>query len=120
MTSCSRSSSRRSPFMIHIKDHDVKECLCLEAERLGLAALIMGSHGFGTSRRLGKGRLGSVSDYCVHHCVCLVVVVRYPDDAVGAGGGNAFRDELRPLPENEPMYQEVPKVLKGLSLCLIF
>jgi hypothetical protein len=58
--------------MIHIKDHEVKECLCLEAERLGLAALIMGSH------------------------------------------------ELRPLPENEPVYQEVPKVLKGLSLCLIF
>jgi len=101
--------------MIHIKDHDVKECLYLEAERLGLVALIMGSHGFGTSRRLG-----SVSDYCVHHCVCLVVVVRYPGDAVGAGGGNAFGDELRPLPENEPVYQEVPKVLKGLSLCLIF
>jgi len=106
--------------MIHIKDHDVKECLCLEAERLGLAALIMGSHGFGTSGRLGKGRLGSVSDYCVHHCVCLVVVVHYPNDDVGAGGGNAFGDELRPLPENEPVYQEVPKVLKGLSLCLIF
>ena len=106
--------------MIHIKDHDVKECLCLEAESLGLVALIMGSHGFGTSRRLGKGRLGSVSDYYVHHCVCLVVVVRYPDDVVGAGGGNVFGDELRPLPENEPVYQEVPKVLKGLSLCLIF
>jgi len=25
-------------------------------------------------------RLGSLNDYCVHHCVCLVVVVRYLDD----------------------------------------
>jgi len=106
--------------MIHIKDHDVKECLCLEAERLGLAALIMGSHGFGTSRRLGKGRLGSVSDYCVHHCVCPVVVVRYPDDAAGAGAGDAFGDELRPVPENEPVYHEAPEAQKGPPLCLIF
>jgi len=106
--------------MIHIKDHDVKECLCLEAERLGLAALIMGSHGFGTSRRLGKGRLGSVSDYCVHHCVCLVVVVRYPDDAVGAGGGSALGDELHPPLENGPVYHEAPEAQKGPPLCLIF
>ncbi|KAJ6796633.1 universal stress protein PHOS32-like [Iris pallida] len=69
------------PFKIHIvKDHDMKERLCLEVERLGLSAVIMGSRGFGASRRSSKGRLGSVSDYCVHHCVCPVVVVRYPDD----------------------------------------
>jgi len=101
------------PFKIHIvKDHDMKERLCLEAERLGLSALIMGSRGFGASRRVGKGRLGSVSDYCVHHCVCPVVVVRYPDDAAGAGGGDAFGDELRPVPENEPVYHEAPEVQK--------
>ncbi|XP_076884135.1 universal stress protein PHOS32-like [Bidens hawaiensis] len=67
-----------------VKDHDMKERLCLEVERLGLSAVIMGSRGFGSSasRRLDKGqrrRLGSVSDYCVHHCVCPVVVVRFPD-----------------------------------------
>ncbi|OEL37006.1 Universal stress protein PHOS32 [Dichanthelium oligosanthes] len=107
------------PFKIHIvKDHDMKERLCLEAERLGLSALIMGSRGFGASRRAGKGRLGSVSDYCVHHCVCPVVVVRYPDDAAGASGGDAFGDELRTVPENEPVYHEAPEAQKGLSLCL--
>lgn len=69
------------PFKIHIvKDHDMKERLCLEVERLGFSAVIMGSRGFGASRRNSKGRLGSVSDYCVHHCVCPVVVVRYPDE----------------------------------------
>ncbi|XP_031393589.1 universal stress protein PHOS32 [Punica granatum] len=78
------------PFKIHIvKDHDMKERLCLEVERLGLGAVIMGSRGFGASRKTAKGRLGSVSDYCVHHCVCPVIVVRYPyekdgGDSIGA------------------------------------
>ncbi|PKA52403.1 Universal stress protein A-like protein [Apostasia shenzhenica] len=78
------------PFKIHIvKDHDMKERLCLEVERLGLSAVIMGSRGFGASRRGNKGRLGSVSDYCVHHCVCPVVVVRYPDEAAAGAGVSA-------------------------------
>ncbi|XP_010547129.1 PREDICTED: universal stress protein PHOS32-like [Tarenaya hassleriana] len=79
------------PFKIHIvKDHDMKERLCLEVERLGLSTLIMGSRGFGAvAKRSGKGRLGSVSDYCVHHCVCPVVVVRFSYDN---GGGE---DEKR-------------------------
>ncbi|CAM0954743.1 unnamed protein product [Alopecurus aequalis] len=95
------------PFKIHIvKDHDMKERLCLEAERLGLSAMIMGSRGFGASRRGGKGRLGSVSDYCVHHCVCPVVVVRYPEDAAAAGAGEAVGDELRTVPENEVVFHE--------------
>ncbi|KAF0927093.1 hypothetical protein E2562_029851 [Oryza meyeriana var. granulata] len=98
------------PFKIHIvKDHDMKERLCLEAERLGLSAMIMGSRGFGASRRAGKGRLGSVSDYCVHHCVCPVVVVRYPDDGAPAGSGEAVGDELRTVPEDEPVYHEAPE-----------
>ena len=63
----------------------MKERLCLEVERLGLSAVIMGSRGFGAVRRGSDGRLGSVSDYCVHHCVCPVVVVRYPEDKDEAG-----------------------------------
>lgn len=87
------------PFKIHIvKDHDMKERLCLEVERLGLCAVIMGSRGFGASRRHTKGRLGSVSDYCVHHCVCPVIVVRFPDEKDGAAaakgpGGCVKKDE---------------------------
>lgn len=37
--------------------------------------------------RESDGKLGSVSDYCVHHCVCPVVVVRYPDDPAAPGKG---------------------------------
>ncbi|KAL8098516.1 universal stress protein PHOS34-like [Apium graveolens] len=69
------------PFKIHIvKDHDMRERLCLEVERLGLSAVIMGSRGFGATKGGSNERLGSVSDYCVRHCVCPVVVVRYPDE----------------------------------------
>ncbi|XP_076947985.1 universal stress protein PHOS34-like [Bidens hawaiensis] len=78
------------PYKIHIvKDHDMKERLCLEVERLGLSAVIMGSRGFGATKRGSDGRLGSVSDYCVRHCVCPVVVVRYPDEKEAAGSGSA-------------------------------
>ncbi|KAH7332059.1 hypothetical protein KP509_20G066200 [Ceratopteris richardii] len=70
-----------NPYKVHIvKDHDMKERICLEVERLGVNAVIMGSRGFGAIRKTEKGRLGSVSDYCLHHCDCPVVVVRYPDD----------------------------------------
>lgn len=94
------------PFKIHIvKDHDMKERLCLEVERLGLSAVIMGSRGFGASKRLSKGRLGSVSDYCVHHCVCPVVVVRYPEENNGGGVqgkvGVGEKVELHTVPEEE-------------------
>ncbi|KAK8968506.1 hypothetical protein KSP40_PGU006977 [Platanthera guangdongensis] len=102
------------PFKIHIvQDHDMKERLCLEVERLGLSAVIMGSRGFGASKRSGKGRLGSVSDYCVHHCVCPVVVVRYPDEVTGdTTADGSFSDasftaglkkdaELNPVPEGD-------------------
>ncbi|KAL3848936.1 hypothetical protein ACJIZ3_010818 [Penstemon smallii] len=66
-------------YKIHIvKDHDMKERLCLEVERLNLSAVILGSRGIGASRRnCCKGKLGSVSNYCVQHCACPVVVVRY-------------------------------------------
>lgn len=97
------------PFKIHIvKDHDMKERLCLEVERLGLSAVIMGSRGFGASKRASKGRLGSVSDYCVHHCVCPVVVVRYPEEnhagglkGKGSSLGVGEPVELHPVPEEE-------------------
>lgn len=91
------------PFKIHIvKDHDLKERLCLEVERLGLSAVIMGSRGFGASdKRKSKGRLGRVSDYCVRHCVCPVVVVRYPDQ-----GNNNDDGELHPVTEEDQEYHD--------------
>lgn len=104
------------PYKVHIvKDHDLKERLCLEVERLGLSAVIMGSRGFGGARKSGRGRLGSVSDYCVQHCVCPVVVVRYSEGGEGSGDGAAFSGGkaakvmaeevlLNPVPEEEVEY----------------
>lgn len=91
------------PFRVHVvKDHDMKERLCLEIERLGMSVVIMGSRGFGASRRTSKGRLGSVSDYCVHHCVCPVVVVRYPEDReTAAAGAEGQMGSLHPVPEED-------------------
>ncbi|KAJ7560431.1 hypothetical protein O6H91_04G129700 [Diphasiastrum complanatum] len=81
---CNPLAEAKIPHRIHIvKDHDMKERVCLEVERLGVDAVIMGSRGFGASKGSTKARLGSVSDYCVHHCDCPVVVVRYPEDKDG-------------------------------------
>ncbi|KAG6514677.1 hypothetical protein ZIOFF_025046 [Zingiber officinale] len=111
------------PFKIHIvKDHDMKERLCLEVERLNLSAVIMGSRGFGASRKTSKGRLGSVSDYCVHHCVCPVVVVRYPDEGGATDGGSPIApgestekdDELHPVPE-EDEYHDATGEIAGVA-----
>ncbi|KAG2267925.1 hypothetical protein Bca52824_062480 [Brassica carinata] len=57
--------------------------------------------------RLPPGRLGSVSDYSVHHCACPVVVVRFPDDKDGedekSGENGAEKlvesDKLHTVPE---------------------
>lgn len=85
------------PFKIHIvKDHDMKERLCLEVERLVLSAMIMGSRGTGVLRRSSKGKLGSVSDYCVQHCVCPVVVVRYnQEEKVVAEAAQETEEEIQ-------------------------
>ncbi|CAH8317917.1 unnamed protein product [Eruca vesicaria subsp. sativa] len=50
-------------------------------------------------KRGSDGKLGSVSDYCVHHCVCPVVVVRYPDDRDGtpnalSGGDGGTKEAI--------------------------
>ncbi|KAI5067025.1 hypothetical protein GOP47_0017553 [Adiantum capillus-veneris] len=48
------------PLKIHIvKDHDMKERICLEVERLGVNVVIMGSRGFGAAKKAEKARLGS-------------------------------------------------------------
>nr|KJB79926.1 hypothetical protein B456_013G072800 [Gossypium raimondii] len=94
------------PFKIHIvKDHDLKERLCLEVERLGLSAVIMGSRGFGAARRTSKGRLGSVSDYCVHHCIEETKKKKITGED----------EELQPVLEEELEYYDAEEEHRGLS-----
>lgn len=109
------------PFKIHVvKDRDMKERLCLEVERLRLSVMIMGSRGYGAKNRgiiISKGKLGSVSDYCVKHCICPVVVVRYPQEADDNGDGvlvekkmvavaMAVEAELPPVPEEDQEFHD--------------
>ncbi|CAD6253886.1 unnamed protein product [Miscanthus lutarioriparius] len=69
---------------------------------------------------LESGRLDSVSDYCIHHCLCPVVVVRYADDAAGAGGNGArLIDELHTVPEDGPVYYDAPEFLLRLDFSVM-
>ncbi|XP_008230189.1 PREDICTED: universal stress protein A-like protein [Prunus mume] len=101
----SSSESRRKledDFDAFTTTNDVKGRLGLEVERLRLGVVIMGSRGFGAAKRAAKvGRLGSVTDYCVHHCVCPVVVVRFPDDSDGSEPNGPNPVELHPVPEED-------------------
>ncbi|XP_021896202.1 universal stress protein A-like protein [Carica papaya] len=50
-----------------------KDAICEAVEKLDIQLLIIGSHGKGAVQRVF---LGSVSNYCVHHAKCPVLVVR--------------------------------------------
>ncbi|EOA34516.1 hypothetical protein CARUB_v10022059mg [Capsella rubella] len=50
-----------------------KEAICDAAEKLGVDLLVVGSNGKGAIQRTF---LGSVSNYCVNHAKCPVLVVR--------------------------------------------
>jgi nucleotide-binding universal stress UspA family protein len=52
---------------------DAKEVICKAAKKYNPDLLIVGSHGSGVLKRVF---LGSLSDYCVTHLQCPVVVVR--------------------------------------------
>ncbi|KAG2583571.1 universal stress protein A-like protein isoform X2 [Panicum virgatum] len=52
---------------------DPKEMICEAAEKKNVNLLVLGSHSRGPIQRLF---LGSVSNYCVHHCKCPVLVVK--------------------------------------------
>ncbi|GBG69257.1 hypothetical protein CBR_g3955 [Chara braunii] len=58
---------------------DARECIVDAVAQLKANLLVIGSHGYGALKR---AFLGSVSDYCVHHCKCPVLVVRLPKDRV--------------------------------------
>ncbi|XP_021776008.1 universal stress protein A-like protein [Chenopodium quinoa] len=54
-----------------------KEVLCQVAEQKQVDLLVVGSRGLGVLKR---AFLGSVSDYCMHHAHCPVLIVKPPKE----------------------------------------
>eukprot|EP00243_Klebsormidium_subtile_P003318 TRINITY_DN16674_c0_g1_i1.p1 TRINITY_DN16674_c0_g1~~TRINITY_DN16674_c0_g1_i1.p1 ORF type:complete len:411 (+),score=122.20 TRINITY_DN16674_c0_g1_i1:179-1234(+) len=79
---------------------DARELLVEETEKLGAAVLVMGSRGLGA---ISRTILGSVSDYCAHHCPCPVLVVKQPKTDVSAA---LKKDEEGAKKEEEEKKQE--------------
>ncbi|GBG84194.1 hypothetical protein CBR_g38165 [Chara braunii] len=59
--------------MVRVAVGDPRDVICEQLEMLDADLLIMGSRGLSA---IGRTFLGSVSDYCVNHAKCPVVVVR--------------------------------------------
>ncbi|KAF0531637.1 adenine nucleotide alpha hydrolases-like protein [Gigaspora margarita] len=53
---------------------DPREEIVRKVSELHASALIVGSRGLGILKRIF---IGSVSDYCSHHCNCTVIVVKH-------------------------------------------
>lgn len=56
-----------------IQTGEAREVICNATKKYNPDMLVLGSHGYGALKRVV---LGSVSDYCVHHAQCPVVVVK--------------------------------------------
>lgn len=56
---------------------DPKELIVTLTESIHPDVLVMGSRGLGALKRV---LMGSVSDHCVHHCNCPVLIVRIPEE----------------------------------------
>ncbi|WOH06259.1 hypothetical protein DCAR_0625682 [Daucus carota subsp. sativus] len=57
---------------------DPKDMICQIVQEIHVDLLVLGSRGLGMIKR---AFLGSVSDYCVHHAKCPVLIVRPPRES---------------------------------------
>ncbi|KAJ4705475.1 Universal stress protein A [Melia azedarach] len=60
-----------------ILNGDPKDMICQAAEEVHVDLLVVGSRGLG---KIKRALLGSVSDYCAHHVVCPIVIVKPPKE----------------------------------------
>ncbi|XP_051131846.1 uncharacterized protein LOC127251933 [Andrographis paniculata] len=58
-----------------ILEGDPKDKICRAVEEMSIDLLVVGSRGLGQIKR---ALLGSVSDYCIHHAKCPVLLVKPP------------------------------------------
>eukprot|EP00899_Mesostigma_viride_P018203 jgi/Mesvir1/26384/Mv16848-RA.1 len=70
-----RLKARSLEYVIELVKGDARESLVDAVERHNADMLVMGSRGLGAIKRT---LIGSVSDFCIHHVDCPVVVVKMP------------------------------------------
>lgn len=56
-----------------VREGDARDCIVDLASELTVDLVVMGAK---SKSKLKRALLGSVSDYCVHHCACPVLVIR--------------------------------------------
>ncbi|KAJ0027493.1 hypothetical protein Pint_36261 [Pistacia integerrima] len=56
---------------------DPKDMICQAAEQMHIDLLVLGSRGLG---KIKRAFLGSVSDYCAHHAICPITIVKPPKE----------------------------------------
>ncbi|KAL9425517.1 hypothetical protein AB3S75_032470 [Citrus x aurantiifolia] len=60
-----------------VLEGDPKDMICQSAEQMHIDLLAVGSRGLG---KIKRAFLGSVSDYCAHHAVCPIIIVKPPKE----------------------------------------
>ncbi|KAH9674151.1 Usp domain-containing protein [Citrus sinensis] len=60
-----------------VLEGDPKDMICQSAEQMHIDLLVVGSRGLG---KIKRAFLGSVSDYCAHHTVCPIIIVKPPKE----------------------------------------
>ncbi|KAK7842325.1 universal stress protein mj0531 [Quercus suber] len=58
-----------------VSQGDPRNVLFEAVDKHHASILVLGSHGYGAIKR---AVLGSVSDYCAHHCPCNVIIIKNP------------------------------------------
>ncbi|KAI8608476.1 hypothetical protein BC830DRAFT_1174383 [Chytriomyces sp. MP71] len=76
-----RGTGTRAEVRVMALAGEAKCAIVDAAERVGASVLIVGSRDLGKMSRMV---LGSVSQYCMRHCYCPVIVVKPPPDKVEA------------------------------------
>ncbi|KAH9737772.1 Usp domain-containing protein [Citrus sinensis] len=76
-----RKNKKKMKVMVNaqtlILDGDARDVICQAVEQMHIDLLVVGSRGLGKVKR---AFLGSVSDYCAHHAVCPILIVKPPKE----------------------------------------
>ncbi|KAJ0035917.1 hypothetical protein Pint_24514 [Pistacia integerrima] len=74
---CSKKSVHNVP--AESVEGDPRDVITEAVDKHHADVLVLGSHGYGAVKR---AVLGSVSDYCAHHCSCSIMIVKKPKTQV--------------------------------------